>query len=115
MQLRRPNVTRHSGFWLLICGWAWVTAVTVFTSSGSQAVAPKPAVPTPAPTTAPAPAPAAPPAGYAGSDTCLLCHEDMGPTLKGTKHAQIHDPRTPAAQQNCESCHGPGQAHVDDD
>ena len=39
----------------------------------------------------------------------------MEPTLKGTKHAQMRDPRTPAAQQNCESCHGPGQAHVDDD
>ena len=39
----------------------------------------------------------------------------MEPTLKGTKHAQALDPRTPAAQQSCESCHGPGQAHVDDD
>jgi len=39
----------------------------------------------------------------------------MEATLKGTKHAQVLDLRTPAAQKNCESCHGPGQAHVDDE
>ena len=37
------------------------------------------------------------------------------PRSQGSKHAQVLDKRTPAAQQNCESCHGPGQAHVDDD
>ena len=63
---------------------------------------------------APAPAPARQ-SGYAGSDTCLMCHSDMETTLKGTKHAQALDQRTPAAHQGCESCHGPGQAHVDDD
>ena len=60
-------------------------------------------------------APAALPAGYAGSDTCLACHTDQGETLKGTQHAQARNPRSPAAAQGCESCHGPGQAHVDDD
>ena len=93
--------------------WAWVTAVTVATSNGDQVVAPKPSAPTRA-ATAPAPAAAPAQSGYAGSDTCLLCH-DVENTLKGTKHAQALDPRTPAAQQGCESCHGPGQAHVDDD
>ena len=110
MQLRRPDLTRNSWLWLLVCVWAWVTAVTVATSNGDQVVAPKPAAPTTAPATAAAPAQS----GYAGSDTCLLCH-DVENTLKGTKHAQALDPRTPAAQQGCESCHGPGQAHVDDD
>jgi DmsE family decaheme c-type cytochrome len=56
-----------------------------------------------------------PPAGYAGSDTCLVCHEDKGPSLTGTAHAQVANPRSPAAAHGCESCHGPGQAHVDDD
>ena len=63
---------------------------------------------------APPPAPAQP-AGYAGSDTCLVCHEDKGTSLNGTPHAQAKNPRSPAATHGCESCHGPGQAHVDDD
>ena len=112
MQLRRANSRRNSGFWLLICAFALFTAVTVATSNSPQATAPKPAAPPPSTSTT-APATAQP--GYAGSDTCLTCHSDMETTLTGTKHAQALDPRTPAAQQSCESCHGPGQAHVDDD
>jgi len=54
------------------------------------------------------------PAGYAGSDTCITCHT-QGDTLKGTAHGQASNPRSPAAGLGCESCHGPGQAHVDDD
>jgi DmsE family decaheme c-type cytochrome len=59
--------------------------------------------------------PAAPPSGYAGSDTCVLCHTDQETSIKGAKHGQAANPRTPAAKLGCESCHGPGQAHVDDD
>lgn len=63
--------------------------------------------------------PAAPPrqaaAGYAGSDACALCHTTEATTLTGTKHGQTNDPRSPAATRGCESCHGPGQAHIDDD
>jgi DmsE family decaheme c-type cytochrome len=66
-----------------------------------------------------APAPAAQPlsaqAGYAGSDTCVLCHTDQEASIKGTAHAQAKNPRSPAALHGCESCHGPGQAHVDDE
>src|SRR5262245_7723912 len=62
---------------------------------------------------APSPAPALQ-AGYVGSDTCLLCH-DQEETLKNTAHGQAKNPRSPAAMHGCESCHGPGQAHIDDD
>jgi DmsE family decaheme c-type cytochrome len=56
---------------------------------------------------------AAPPAGsdYVGEDTCLTCHEQQA--YKGTAHAFAANPRTPAATHGCESCHGPGKAHVD--
>jgi DmsE family decaheme c-type cytochrome len=71
--------------------------------------------PAPAPASGAQATPPPPQAGYVGSDTCLGCHSDMGDALKGTAHAQAKNPRTPAATQGCESCHGPGQKHVDDD
>jgi len=57
----------------------------------------------------------APTSGYVGNDTCLTCHTDKAEALKGSPHAQAKNPRSPEATKGCESCHGPGQAHVDDD
>jgi len=63
------------------------------------------------------PRPAAPPgqgaatAAYAGEATCMSCHEDQSD--KGTRHGQAFNERTPASNQGCESCHGPGQAHAE--
>ncbi|MGH9255554.1 MAG: DmsE family decaheme c-type cytochrome [Vicinamibacterales bacterium] len=51
--------------------------------------------------------------GYVGSDTCLACHDAMGATLARTPHGRMQDPRTPASAQGCETCHGPGRAHVE--
>jgi DmsE family decaheme c-type cytochrome len=59
------------------------------------------------------PAQSAPAGDYVGDDTCTTCHTTQ--TLKGTKHGVAADPRTPAARHGCETCHGPGKAHVDDD
>jgi DmsE family decaheme c-type cytochrome len=61
------------------------------------------------------PQPATSPAGYAGSDACVLCHTNEDASLKGTKHWQKNDPRSPSSTLGCESCHGPGQAHIDDE
>jgi predicted CXXCH cytochrome family protein len=55
--------------------------------------------------------PQASPDSYVGDDTCLTCHEGQG--YKGTAHGRSANPRTPAAVQGCESCHGAGKAHVD--
>ena len=66
-------------------------------------------------TTPPAPTPASStPAkdGYVGADTCLTCHDTQ--SLHGTPHGNPKIPGSPASKQGCESCHGPGQAHVDD-
>jgi len=57
--------------------------------------------------------PAAPATGFVGEDTCLTCHEDQKKGYHGSPHARAKNPRTPAGAQGCESCHGPGQAHVD--
>ena len=55
---------------------------------------------------------AAPPAtnGYVGESTCVACHDQK---YSGTAHGLKSNERTPAANMGCESCHGPGQAHVD--
>jgi len=54
-------------------------------------------------------------AGYVGADTCLTCHQEQAekPGYANSPHALAADPRSPAAKAGCESCHGPGQAHVD--
>ena len=57
----------------------------------------------------------APPA-QKGADTCLKCHDEdndypIMPLFK-TRHATTADPRTPFANQQCESCHGPGGEHM---
>jgi DmsE family decaheme c-type cytochrome len=60
----------------------------------------------------PAPAAVAQDIGaYVGEDTCLTCHE--GQSYKGSAHALKANARTPSATRGCESCHGPGKAHVD--
>ena len=81
----------------------------------SKPTTPKPPATEPPAAEPPATQPSALPAGYAGSDTCVLCHTDQDASLKGTQHGRAKNPRSPAAAYGCESCHGPGQAHVDDE
>ena len=50
---------------------------------------------------------------YVGSETCMECHEEWYESYMKNYHAIKGDPRTPAAKQGCESCHGPGAAHVE--
>lgn len=51
---------------------------------------------------------------YVGSDTCKDCHEDQFKAYSHTAHSQL---TTMSSWKNkvtgCESCHGPGKAHVD--
>lgn len=58
-------------------------------------------------------APATPAADYVGADTCVACHDGVENPLSRTPHGRIQDPRSPAAAQGCESCHGPGRAHAE--
>ena len=99
--------TRTLGIFTAAIG-LWIgVMVSVSASSGTR----QNGVPTP---TAPAAATATTPAtGYVGEETCLTCHEDQKKGYHGSPHARAKNPRSPAAKQGCESCHGPGQAHVD--
>lgn len=50
-----------------------------------------------------------------GADTCMKCHDEdneypVMPLFK-TRHATAADPRSPFANEQCESCHGNGGEH----
>lgn len=51
---------------------------------------------------------------YVGTETCAACHETQFKIFEGTKHGKLH---TLASWKGkvvgCESCHGPGKAHVE--
>lgn len=64
----------------------------------------KPAEPPPAPSDQ----------DYVGVTKCISCHEVQGKGFRESPHARQWDERTPAAARGCETCHGPGKAHVDD-
>jgi predicted CXXCH cytochrome family protein len=51
---------------------------------------------------------------YVGTETCKGCHEDQFNSFAGTKHAKLADLSSWKGKvQGCESCHGPGKAHVE--
>lgn len=50
--------------------------------------------------------------GYADPETCKACHEDKYNSYVKGIHGIKADPRTPASKLGCDSCHGPGAAHV---
>ena len=53
--------------------------------------------------------------GYVGSETCIECHDDWYDSYMKNYHAVRGDPRTPGAKQECESCHGPGAIHAEEE
>ncbi len=45
-----------------------------------------------------------------GSSVCLDCHEDVGNDFAKTMHGTL---LSKASESSCESCHGPGSAHAE--
>jgi DmsE family decaheme c-type cytochrome len=64
---------------------------------------------------APKAAPVTQTTGYVGDETCATCHETQATALHRTLHGKEQNSQTPAAKdgRSCETCHGPGQKHVD--
>ncbi len=50
---------------------------------------------------------------YVGSDTCKTCHEDIYKNFETTAHYRTLTTNWGPDRKGCESCHGPGKAHVD--
>jgi DmsE family decaheme c-type cytochrome len=54
------------------------------------------------------------PAGFAGTETCEVCHEDTVKAFaKNAHHALETDTHKGFAGHACESCHGPGEKHAE--
>src|SRR5208337_3125542 len=48
-----------------------------------------------------------------GAATCFKCHDEAPITdILSTPHGMKGDSRTPFAQHECETCHGPSETHV---
>ncbi len=54
-----------------------------------------------------------PGAKFVDEQTCADCHETEAQQIAATMHGKKKDPRSPAGQHLCQSCHGPGSVHVD--
>jgi len=55
---------------------------------------------------------AAKPAGYVGQEMCANCHEDVVKNFANNPHSRLALEHA-GKGVTCESCHGPGQAHVE--
>ena len=55
-----------------------------------------------------------PEASLVGSEACLDCHDDIGAAFPKTIHGVTYTQDGSKGAMSCESCHGPGSAHVEE-
>src|SRR5215472_4605809 len=87
---------------LMIAGVVWSFSASLKSTSAKQAKTQKPA---PAKVD---------PADFVGDESCKACHEEQFKTYANTAHIKLAQlGEWTKVNQGCESCHGPGKAHVD--
>ena len=111
--MTKPHLQHLPATWLSLGLVIWLAAVATALATAPPASKREPAARV-APAKNSTQAPAAAAQSYVGETKCLECHAEQLKGYEGSPHHRAVDPRSPAAKQGCESCHGPGSRHVDD-
>ena len=107
MRMRRLRWLLVTGFGAIALSLAAIAAVQEEPEAPAEEAAPEQEAAPPAPPPSAAPEVS----GFAEPGACATCHEDVANALKKTTHGRT-EKKTWDGASSCESCHGPGAAHV---